>query len=380
MRVSLIHWNSSMGWQPAPDAWPADGQLVLYFGAREVLENTPVALAALRQRWPSAVCAGCSTAGEITGTRVTDGTIVAAVVQFSTCTVRGTIAHVTNAEASAGVARQLAHTLLAPDLRHVLVISDGLNVNGSTLAAGFREVLPAGVQATGGLAGDSAAFQKTFVGLGADCGSHRVVALGFYGAKLSVRWGSAGGWQAFGPRRLVTRSRANLLCSLDDQPALELYKRYLGPRATDLPASGLLYPLQLLPERDSSTGLVRTILAIDEAAQSLTFAGDIPEGSYVRLMRAGHDSLVNGAATAASHARSATVPAEELAVLVSCVGRKLVMGQRIEEEVEAALAALGPHTTAFGFYSYGELCPTEFVPSCELHNQTMTLTVFAEAP
>ena len=203
----------------------------------------------------------------------------------------------------------------------------------------------------------------------------QVVAVGFYGAGLRARFGSAGGWEPFGPKRLITRAEGNVLYTLDDQPALELYKRYLGDRAAGLPATGLLFPLQILAGSEESSGLVRTILAVDEAAQSLTFAGDMPQGGYARLMKAGCDRLVYGAETAA---RQTGGEAMAFAVLVSCVGRKLVMGQRVEEEVEAVLQTLAPGVAAMGFYSYGEICPGGFSHGCELHNQTMTLTTFAE--
>ena len=379
MQITTYQWKTGTGWSTPTGHQAASPQLVLYFAARGLMEpgaGGPVA--ELLARFPGAVCAGCSTSGEIAGTHVNDDTVSAVAVHFATACVRGAITPVPAAADSAAAAERLARELLAPDLRHVLILSDGLQVNGSALAAGLRAVLPPDVQATGGLAGDGAAFKKTAVGLGSDLGTGRLVAVGFYGAKLQAHWGSAGGWEAFGPRRLITRAEGNVLYSLDDQPALALYKRYLAHRAAELPASGLLYPLQILPDRESTGGLVRTILAVDEAAQSLTFAGDIPEGSYARLMKAGLDNLVGGATLAAGQAAAPAAPGSQLALLVSCVGRKLVMGQRVEEEVEAVQARLGPAAVCTGFYSYGELCPSAFVSGCELHNQTMTLTVLTE--
>jgi hypothetical protein len=257
------------------------------------------------------------------------------------------------------------------------VLSDGLTVNGTALAGGFWSTLPPEVGVSGGLAGDCTAFRQTLVGLGAQVAPQQIVALGFYGAHLQVRHGHGGGWTPFGPRRLVTHAEANVLYTLDDQPALELYKRYLGERARGLPATGLLFPLQLLGERNAGQGLVRTILAVDEAAQSLTFAGDIPVGHYVRLMRASSDALIAGAGEAGA-AAAAGSGGDRFAVLVSCVGRRLVLGQRVEDEIDAVRRALGGEIPSVGFYSYGELAPRGRPARCDLHNQTMTLTVFAE--
>ena len=190
-------------------------------------------------------------------------------------------------------------------------------------------------------------------------------------------FGSLGGWDAFGPERLVTRSAANILYELDGQPALALYKKYLGEHAKDLPASGLLFPLSL--KNAAGESVVRTILGVNEAEHSLTFAGDLPQGGHVRLMKANFDRLIDGAVGAAQtsyEAMGKTSP--ELALLISCVGRKLVLKQRIEEEVEGVQDILGQEAVLAGFYSYGEISPFNPSAACELHNQTMTITTLSE--
>jgi hypothetical protein len=328
--------------------------------------------------YPGVPALGCSTAGEIFGANVLEHSFCALAIRFSDTRVKAVLAHVSQPDQSGIIGAELGSQLAAPDLRHVFVLSDGLHINGSTLTSGLRSSLPASAKVTGGLAGDNAAFKQTFVGLNDDLGPRRVAAVGFYGDKLKVSCGSAGGWQPFGPKRLITQSKGNILYRLDDQPALALYKRYLGERASGLPATGLLFPLQLLQSPNGDCGLVRTILGIDEEKQSLTFAGDMPEGRYTQLMKASSDALVSGAENAASQASDSLHTQDRLALLVSCVGRKIVLGQRVEEEVEAVLAQLGAKTLAAGFYSYGEISPSGLLQDCELHNQTMTLTVFSE--
>ena len=208
-----------------------------------------------------------------------------------------------------------------------------------------------------------------------------VTAVGFYGDAVQIGHGSAGGWDPFGPRRLVTRSKGNILYELDGKPALELYKQYLGERAEGLPATGLLFPLAL-SRPDASGGesedrrVVRTILAVDEASQSLTFAGDIPTGAYAQLMKAQLDRLIEGAEQAAGLA-SRGVDGPVLAVAISCVGRRLVLRERTEEEAEGVQDYLPAGSQIVGFYSYGELSPISS-GNCDLHNQTMTLTTIRE--
>ena len=258
------------------------------------------------------------------------------------------------------------------------MFSDGLSVNGSDLVAGLTKHLPAHVSVTGGLSGDGTRFQETLVFCDGEPRRNVVVAVGFYGTRLTVGYGSAGGWDPFGPERLITRSKGNILYELDGKSALELYRTYLGEHAKGLPATGLLFPLSIRTKQ-SETAVVRTILSTNDSAQSMTFAGDVPEGAYAHFMKANFDRLIDGAAGAAKTSFEAAGSASpDLAVLVSCVGRKLVLKQRAEEEVEAVREILGERTIVTGFYSYGEIAP--FVPGarCDLHNQTMTITTFSE--
>ena len=329
--------------------------------------------------FPRSRIVGCSTAGEIFGTALSDDTLSVAVAKFEHGDIETATAAVTRPSESFEAGAKLAQVLDDEDLRSILVLSDGLNVNGSELVRGFNANLESSVVVTGGLAADGDRFRDTWV-LDRDGGKpQRVCAVGFYGDRLRVGHGSKGGWDIFGPERLVTRSKGNVLFELDGQPALALYKRYLGDRAAGLPATALLFPLALRSSRDDPKTLVRTVLAVDEDAQSMTFAGDVPEGHRAKLMRANFDRLIGGASEAALHARNATTPSrgDTLAIAISCVGRRLILGERTEEELEAALHDLPDGTRQIGFYSYGEISPYDS-GYCDLHNQTMTLTTIRE--
>ena len=350
-------------------------QLVLVFGSGECLRD-PVARAQLRGFAPHAELVGCSTAGEIAGSSVSDDGMVALVIEFATTRIRAVSRPVQDAGISDVVGRQLATELLADDLRHVLVFSEGLNIDGAALADGLRAILPEPVSATGGLAGDGQRFAQTVVLHNESVGPNQVVAVGLYGADMEVTWGSAGGWSAFGPQRIVTKARGNVLYELDGQPALALYKTYLGDRAEGLPATGLLFPLELLPEHEGEPTLVRTILAVDEVAQSLTFAGHVPTGRQVRLAKFTLDRIIHAAEEVCQDAKPAARP--DLVLVVSCVGRRMLLDQRVEEEIEAVLTELGNPPQVGGFYSYGEIGPLGFAHGCALHNQTLTFTTLHE--
>jgi hypothetical protein len=253
-----------------------------------------------------------------------------------------------------------------------------VQINGSALVDGIAS--KAGTATiTGGLAGDGGAFAQTWTLGPAGVGDSAVVAIGLYGDALDFAHGSFGGWEPFGPARKVTRCAGNVLYELDGEPALGVYKRYLGDHAKGLPASGLLFPFAMLGEDHDAIGLIRTILGVDETSGSLTLAGAIDDGGYLKLMHASTDRLVNGAESAAKAAEKMhSAGGDSLAILVSCVGRKLVMGDRVEEEVEAVAEVFGSKATLAGFYSYGEISPFTPGSACHLHNQTMTITWMGE--
>ena len=387
MRIEQTRWHADRGWEPGPPgSRPQAPQLVLAFGATSILERDEL-IAEVRSAYEGAHILGCSTAGEISGTRVTDDTLVVTAVRFEHTQLRGSQIRVDSTEDSYAAGRKLAQSLPAEGLVHALVISEGLHVNGSDLVRGLTDHLPPNVTVTGGLSADGERFGETLVFFdGAPC-SDSIAIVGFYGTRLAVGYASLGGWDPFGPIRLITRSQGQVLYELDGQSALELYKAYLGEHARELPASALLFPLSLQTDDDADP-VVRTILGIDENDQSMSFAGDMPTGAYARFMKANFDRLIDGAQGAAENSLApdaagdsiiaAAGESPDLALLISCVGRKLVLKQRIEEEVEAVRQVLGDETVLAGFYSNGEISP--FTPSarCQLHNQTMTITTFLE--
>ena len=372
MKVQTARWQDGhwdRGEPPLPGA-----ALVLYFGAPAALRSG--AVEQLRARYPEARLVGCSTGGEIIADEAVEENVVAAAVQFSATTVRVACERVEQGADSEHVGVTLGAQLADPQLRCAFVLSDGIRVNGSALVRGLRRALADDVVITGGLAGDGARFGATLVGGGGEPQVGAVVAVGFYGAAFRVGHGSVGGWEPFGPQRTITRAHDNVLRELDGEPALALYKRYLGKDAAGLPGSALHFPLAIRRSGQTDAELVRTVLSVDEAEQSMTFAGDVPEGASVQLMRGSMARLVSGARAAAERARGDE--STTLAVLVSCIGRKLLMGQRASDEVEAVASALGPAAVTLGFYSYGEFSPHSVTGRCELHNQTMTVTTFSE--
>jgi hypothetical protein len=372
MKTQQLHWTFSAGWNSKQSEYPGKAPtFVLVFGGRQELQNSP-ALASLAKIFPAQTFLGCSTAGEIVDTRVHDDTVVATAVWLERSHIETAVVSVSSASQCSDLGRRLAGAISHARLVHALVLSDGTHVNGTELLDGLTKTLPKGVGLSGGLSGDGTAMKETVVCHRGIVASGQVLIIGFYG-DLQMGSGAMGGWGAFGPERIITRSSDNVLYELDDAPALALYKTYLGRHAADLPSSALLFPLLLTTPGQEP--VVRTILGIDEATGAMTFAGNTPAGASVRLMRASFDRIIEGAfgAAEASNGRSGC----ELAILISCIGRKLILKQRLEEETEAVREVLGPRPVLTGFYSYGELARGRG-ERCQLHNQTMAVTTLHE--
>lgn len=352
--------------------------LVLVFGHRQYFTNPGLA-SILTEVFPAAIRLGCSTAGEISNQGVRDETCVITAIRLEKGNLKSFATPLQDMADSHAAGDRIGQVLKAPDLRAVMVFGPGVRVNGSALVDGLAAQIGRHTPITGGLAGDGTSFEKTQT-LGNDgVKEDQVVAVGFYGDAIMISHGSYGGWDPFGPPRKITRSDGNLLYELDGEPALEVYKRYLGKHAEGLPASGLLFPFSMQDKELDPQGLIRTILGIDPTTGSLTLAGEIDPNGYLKLMHSTTDKLVSAAETAAeATSNMCAVGGDSLAVLVSCVGRKLVMGDRVDEEVEAVNDVFGDRTTLAGFYSYGEICPLIPGGECRLHNQTMTITRIGE--
>ncbi len=380
MRASQLYWKDALGW--AGDAEQPDrADLVLYFATREMLDG-PAAYPALRRRFPSAHLLGCSTGGQIAHGDVSDQVLTALALNFNDTRVRLAQAAIEDRQHSLAAGTKVGRALAAPDLAGVFVLSDGLRVNGSALVEGIVGAVGPDVPVSGGLAGDGAAFAQTLVGCDAEPRSGMAAAVGFYGTAIQFGHGSAGGWDVFGPKRKITKSDGNELLEVDGKPPLDLYKLYLGPDDSQkLPGSALLFPMRIFDPRHPAEAVVRTVLAVNDAAGSMTFAGDMPVGWTAQLMRGSFGRLCAGAAEAmhaAAHQFEAPASGDSAAILVSCIGRRLLMGQRIEEEIEAATAELPADCQPVGFYSYGEIAPHAATGQCQLHNQTMTVTLIRE--
>jgi len=383
MKIDGLIWKKASGWLQSGQKPIANqkSQLVLYFGSRAHMASTQL-VDELQSLYPQAIIAGCSTGGQILKTLKSDYEATAAVIDFDHSHVRAVEVSIQSADQSFEKGAYLAQCLKDQDsdqnLAGVFVLSDGLGVNGAALARGLGSVLDQ-IPVSGGLAGDGAEFEQTKVGLGDRLENNKIVAIGFYGQKLSFKTGHNGGWDEFGTLRTVTKSSGCTVYEIDNIPILDLYERYLDQEDfQNLPGSALLFPLRVFDPATPEVDVLRTVLAVDHKTKSMTFAGDIHEGWTAQVMQGDMDRLADGARDAAIQAHPNTQE-PSLSLLVSCIGRRLLMGARTSDETEAVSAVMGENNVSVGFYSYGELCMHKDRVVCELHNQTMTITTLSEA-
>ena len=352
--------------------------LVLVFGSVKRFGESKLQ-ATLKARYPAAQIIGCSTSGEITAAGVFDDSLQITAILWEKTVQRVTHTKMTGMQNSYETAVGLARQLKADSLKAILVYSDGLNVNGSELLEGFKSVLGE-IPVMGGMAGDGFNFSKTVQLFNETVSDGLVIAVGLYGNNLIAATGVGRGWKPYGPPRKVTKSEKNVVLELDDRPALPLYKMYIGEHASkSLPGSGLNFPFAIIEEGRRDIEKIRTVLSIDNANNSLTFAGNVEEGGTVRFCQATHDRLVDGAGDAAHLVADHTSTGQiGLAVCVSCVGRKGVMAAQVADEIKLVHQILGAQTALTGFYSYGEFAPRPDTSDSVLHNQTMTIGYLSE--
>ncbi|MFT4741969.1 MAG: hypothetical protein ACI9L9_002766 [Marivirga sp.] len=376
MKTVQLQKKSGEAWQYLSNHIELIQPLVLVLGNRFLLESDSV-YKELRDFFPHGHLVFGSSCGELVGSSVNDDHITVTAIELERSSFQIQTCNINDANGDSEIAgRAVVQKLNPKGLKYIFVLSEGSFVNGSALTKGMQESLPK-VLITGGLCGDDSRFEKTIVSYNEAPKEGEIVVIGFYGDTLEVSFSIYGGWTPFGPERLVTKAEGNVLYEIDGRPALDLYKTYLGDKANELPGSALIYPLNV-KNQENKQSFVRTILNIDEEKNAMILAGDVPNNSTVQLMMTNMDSIAAASETAAIRAMEGRSQPPQLALLISCIGRKLVLDQRIEEEIEEVRSVIGDDVVIGGMYSYGEIAPFYGERSCKLHNQTMTITLISE--
>lgn len=358
-------------------------EIIMIFGDTDELCDSKIPLS-LKNQFPNCKIVGCSTGTNINNEKLQNNGISGTAIGFDSSKVEIASQEVTNSANSFEIGANLGAKLKKDDLVGVFILSDGLNVNGSDIVGGILSVLGGRVKVSGGLAGDGPRFGKTIIIDDGIAKENCVLAIGFYGKKLCFSHGSEGGWQEQGDSFEITKSSGNIMFELNGQNAYETYAKILGDKAKELPVSGLLFPLKIWHPNYPQHDIVRTLLAVDKENGSLTFAGDMPVGWRAQSMIGTNENLILGSKQAALKSIAKFTSEFEnikpnLCLFVSCVGRRLLMGDEAQKELNEVIESLPNGTNISGFYSYGEIAPHRLTNLCSLHNQTLTLTLIGEA-
>ncbi|MDD2905916.1 MAG: FIST N-terminal domain-containing protein [Sulfurimonas sp.] len=363
-------WN-----EPLDTSMDSSNTLVIVFGSTDIL-SIQEGLDTLIAFYKNATIMGCSTSGEIYKSEVYDTSLSVAIVQFDKSTFRLVIEELEE-ENSFEIGKKILDRLRGDDLKSIFLLCDAQNVDGSQLSRGLNENLPPECAITGGLAGDGVAFNKTWIILNGMIVKKHISAVGLYGKDLRVHYGCKCGWSRFGVERRVTSIKGNTLYTLDNKPALELYKTYLGIYASELPAAALHFPLMVLKD-GGSDAKIRAIRAIDEENNSIILAGSIQQDSIVSFAKANFDELIDGAQEAAELVSVGyDKELSALCIAVSCIARRNVLKQNAEDELEVVVDTLGANVATLGFYSFGEFSKSQ-AGCCDFHNQSISLTMIYE--
>ena len=377
MKTVQLRKRPNSDWEFVTEKQPLKNPLVLVFGNKFLLESDTI-YKDIQAIFPDGHIVFGSTAGDITKHSVENDGLVVTAIEFEKTKFEIKTSNVLNSDLNSfKTGKDLLNSFEKKNLKYLFVISEGSFINGSDLTKGMNSAMEDNILITGGLCGDDARFESTLAAYNENPKQGEIVAIGFYGEELEVSFSIYGGWTPFGPERIVTKSEGNVLYELDNMPALDLYKKYLGEKSKDLPSAALLYPLNVKTTNEDQS-IVRTILNINEEDNAMILAGNIPENAKVQLMMTNVDNIANASERAAIQAKDMRTNKAELAILVSCIGRKIVLDQRVEEELEEVVEVVDQDTTICGFYSYGEIAPHHGEMSCQLHNQTMTITLISE--
>ena len=346
--------------------------IIFVFGHIEILKQYNHSLS-LKKLYPNAHIVGCTSAGNILDTSIDEYPVVASAVSFKSARLSVKCKYI-NPNTLSEDTKFLVNELDKKDLKHIFFLAPGM-INGSEIIKGLK--LKNNITVTGGLAGDRSIFKDTYQFFDGEKGKNLAVVVGFYGKSIHIGIGCETGWKEFGASRIVTKSYKNTVYEIDHKPAVELYEKYLGDTIYDHLSSTLRFPLSVRDSLEDKNKVTRTIMSINQD-KSLVFAGNIREGSIVRLMKTNVSNVLDGAFLSAKKIRPYNNK-RSLALIISCISRRSVLKQFCDEEIEIVQDILTPSAQTIGFYSYGEIAPfSNDLSKPLLHNQTMTITTIYE--
>ncbi len=349
-------------------------QVLLFVSSR--LDPTEV-LAGFTSRLPANVqIAGCSSFAEINSEEGLDQSVTAMGITGLSCTtlkVDSMMPDSRQAGRSIGAqAKELEASLL-------ITFPDGMQGNTAEYIRGIQDILGAEFPIVGGVAAEHLAFQRTNEFYNREVLTGGAVAVAIRGA-VTLGTSARSGFQPVGGLRTITKVEGqHLILELDGQPALRIYKDFLGDTPANPQMVGIQFPLLLVFDvagshmtSDDRVHVVRVVRSLDEEKGGLLLGGEVAVGMQVHLTRTVKDDLLRGAVEAVEEACK-KVPRPDVAFIFGCAGRKLLLGPHYQQEMAGAFARLGREVPKVGFYTYGELSPVHNVTI--YHDETFTIAL-----
>jgi len=324
------------------------------------------------------ILTGCTTAGEISTAGFSTGSAVLGGIASDCIGFEIVSAHDISRD-SEQAGRDLAEAF-SDSVRYVQLFSDGITGDGTAILKGMSDTFSKVIPVSGGTSGDGGKFLKTWQFKGDRVFTDAAMAIGFTG-DFKLGTGFRSGWAPIGLPKKVTRAAGNILYELNGESALNVYERFLGKHAKNLPAVGVEYPLGLIGQFKDHTGndhlLLRATMSVNREEGSICFAGEIPDGAMVYLTCGDRTSLLDATEEAVRMAMAdlGRTARPHLVFIYSCMARKILLGLRTKEEFERVRSQFDPAVSVLGFYTYGEYCRVKRDGPSLLHNETATLAV-----
>lgn len=361
---------------------PGDPDMLWVFGASSYDQQK--LLEGIHSVWSDIPLIGCTTDGEISSSGLSEESVV--ILALATDTVKFHIAHAPSISQDSYLAgTRIGKAFKNLNCRYIQIFSDGLTGNATKIVAGIQAILGKEIKIAGGTSGDKGLFIHSSQYFNDQVLTDSIVAVAFAG-DLVFGTGYGCGWFPVGTPKQVTRSEGNALYELDGQPALQVYEKFLGKYASQLPAVGVEYPLGILgldEENEEDGFLCRATMGVNRRENSIIFAGDVPQGAHIKMTMGNEKDLIDAARKAAQDALtdmkgdSGKVQPKILFVF-SCMARKIVLGSKTGEEISEIRKIVGYEVPVIGFYTYGEYSPSGKSKQTCFHNETVTLTVIGQ--
>ena len=234
---------------------------------------------------------------------------------------------------------------------------DGKMVDGEAIIRSMEKELGNEFNLFGGMAGDDMTFTGTHVFTNNQSTGYGMAALVLDGDKVDLHGMAISGWKPIGVTKTVTKSEGNTIFTIDNQPALDLYMRYLGSNVKDnddqlvfFENLGNQYPFQI--EREGREPLMCNPIGFDKENKALICESNIQQGATFRFSTPPDFDIMETIVNEATELKNKHHTDADALLIFSCAGRLAALGPLAQQENEG-LAQVWDSPMA-GFYSYGE--------------------------